>query len=134
MAATRPREHDLSPELVVTAVGNAERIITDLGNKPSQGRPLQTIVVESPAVLKTWAASKKRTPDAVEQKIYAQALLALCAAAVHVHYDRGPPTPHAAPAETGPAPFSGSPASVTRRGVIKATRLDTAPPLPGWIL
>ncbi len=87
MAAALPREQDIPAALVITAVGNAERLFTDLGNKSHEGRSLQTVVGENPAILKTWAASRRRTPDAVEQRIYAQAVLALCAAAMHMHYE-----------------------------------------------
>ena len=111
-------------------LGHASEAMQELGSRPRPGGNIESLG-RLPATLATWAKSRKRTPDAIEEQTFAKAALALIQVALVLGYDRtGPPSAQSSAAAASPLPVAvpmsqlhGHPAAVARRRAAAAMPL-----------
>ena len=112
------------------AVGHASQALHELGQRARVGGTLE-LLGRDPQTLTSWARSRRRTPEAVEEKLYATAVLALIPVATFLNYEHtGPPAARGLPlgaagaAAPAPVPFLAGPApQVARRRAAAALPL-----------
>jgi hypothetical protein len=131
---------------IFVALSHAGHLLDTLGQRPCDGSTLAQIIEAQPQLLKTWGTSRRQTPMAIDQRVFAKAVQSLLDVLDHVGHTAGAPTaptsaavPSAPPAGMPlapqvpppvPARISG-PEGARARGIV-ATRVLTANPALDW--
>ena len=128
---------------IADAFGNAERYLVALGNRrTAAGDTLSVYLANNPGDIIVWAASRRQTPETIDKRAFARALIAMIDVANLVGFGAvgagaaAPPGAAPPPAAALPpaAPFAGpAPVVAIRRGVI-AYRMNVVPAPTPWLV
>jgi hypothetical protein len=121
-----------SQNQVFLALAHPEQLLRQLGARAFEGSTFEGTISARPELLKAWKDSRKQTPLAIEQRVYAKTVLSLIEMVDVTGGVTMPPQPDIA-VPVARAPFAGPVVEVVRRRVTATRVAVRSHPPERWV-